>query len=111
LEIPNRSSFWEEYEKGKIVFGDDEKTVPRIRTNLFENSNQVMTSVHYSYAQTAANEFSTLFDGERVFSPKPVNDIKSLIAYLSNTDDLIVDFCWLRHIWAFSFFTKCKRSC
>ncbi len=52
-----------------------------------------MTSVHYSYAQTAANEFSTLFDGERVFShPKPVNDIKSLIAYLSNTDDLIVDF-------------------
>lgn len=90
---PTEARFWEEYEKGKIVFGDDEKTVPRIRTNLFENSNQVMTSVHYSYAQTAANEFSTLFDGERVFShPKPVNDIKSLIAYLSNTDDLIVDF-------------------
>ncbi len=68
-----------------------------------------MTSVHYSYAQTAANEFSTLFDGERVFShPKPVNDIKSLIAYLSNTDDLIVDFCWLRHIWAFSFLQNAK---
>ncbi|AXF75551.1 site-specific DNA-methyltransferase [Erwinia tracheiphila] len=90
---PTEVRFWEEYEKGKIVFGDDENTVPRIRTNLFENSDQVMTSVHYSYAQTAANEFSTLFDGERVFShPKPVNDIKSLIGYLTNTDDLIVDF-------------------
>jgi adenine-specific DNA-methyltransferase len=45
--------------------------------NLFENSNQVMTSVHYSYAQTKnylmVKEFSY---------PKPVNDIKSLIAYL-----------------------------
>jgi adenine-specific DNA-methyltransferase len=40
----NRSSFGKS-KKGKIVFGDDEKTVPR--TNLFENSNQVMTSVHY----------------------------------------------------------------
>jgi adenine-specific DNA-methyltransferase len=71
-----------------------------------------MTSVHYSYAQTAANEFSTLFDGERVFShPKPVNDIKSLIAYLSNTDDLIVDFFAGSGTSGHCFFTKCKRSC
>jgi hypothetical protein len=68
-----------------------------------------MTSVHYSYAQTAANEFSTLFDGERVFShPKPVNDIKSLIAYLSNTDDLIVDFLLVQEHWAFSFYKMQK---
>lgn len=90
---PTEARFWEEYEKGRIVFGDDENTVPRIRTNLFENSDQVMASVHYSYAQTSANEFSTLFNGERVFShPKPVNDIKSLIGYLTNGDDLIIDF-------------------
>lgn len=90
---PTEKRFWEEYAKGKIVFGDDENTVPRIRTNLFENSDQVMTSVHYSYAQTAANEFSTLFEGERVFShPKPVNDIKLLVGYLTNSDDLVIDF-------------------
>lgn len=90
---PTEARFWEEYEKGRIVFGNDENTVPRIRTNLFENSDQVMASVHYSYAQNSANEFSTLFNGERVFShPKPVNDIKSLICYLTNGDDLIIDF-------------------
>jgi adenine-specific DNA-methyltransferase len=86
------------------------KNSPENSTNLFENSNQVMTSVHYSYAQTAMN-FRHYLMVKEFSHPKPVNDIKSLIAYLSNTDDLIVDFLLARHIWAFSFFTKCKRSC
>src|SRR5690625_2188124 len=46
---PNPTRFWEEVAKGRVVFGPDETTVPRVRTNLFENSDQVMTSVHYSY--------------------------------------------------------------
>ena len=90
---PTEQRFWEEVARGRVVFGPDEKTVPRVRTNLFENSDQVMVSVHYSYAQTAANQFSALFDGKRVFdNPKPVDDLKELIAYLTNPDDLVLDF-------------------
>jgi adenine-specific DNA-methyltransferase len=90
---PTPKRLWEEVEKGRVVFGPDETTVPRVRTNLFENSDQVMVSVHYSYAQTSANEFISLFDGKRVFdNPKPVNDIRRLTGYLTGPDDLICDF-------------------
>ncbi|WP_330130779.1 site-specific DNA-methyltransferase [Shewanella xiamenensis] len=90
---PNSSRFWEEVDKGRVVFGLDETTVPRVRTNLFENSDQVMKSVHYSYAQTSSNEFNALFDGRRVFeNPKPIGDIRRLISYVTEPDDLILDF-------------------
>jgi adenine-specific DNA-methyltransferase len=90
---PTPERFWEEYGKERIVFGIDETTVPSVRTNLFENNEQVMVSVHYSYAQTAANQFMKLFDGVRVFdNPKPVDDITKLTAYLTAPDDLVLDF-------------------
>ncbi len=90
---PTPERFWEEVAKGRIVFGTDETTVPRVRTNLFENTDQVMVSVHYSYAQTSANEFNSLFDGKRVFdNPKPVNDLRRLTGYLTGPDDLVCDF-------------------
>jgi adenine-specific DNA-methyltransferase len=90
---PTPARFWEEVARGRIVFGPEESTVPRVRTNLFENSDQVMVSVHYSYAQTAANEFNALFDGLRVFdNPKPVSDIKRLTGYLSEAGDVVCDF-------------------
>lgn len=90
---PTPERFWEEVSKGRVVFGSDETTVPRVRTNLFENSDQVMVSVHYSYAQTSANEFNALFDGQRVFdNPKPVSDLRRLTGYLTGPDDLICDF-------------------
>jgi len=90
---PTSERFWEEVAKGRIIFGEDETTVPRVRTNLFENSDQVMGSVHYSYAQTAANQFIALFDGKRVFdNPKPTDDLKRLSAYLTGPDDMVLDF-------------------
>lgn len=90
---PNSKRFWEEVESGRVVFGSDETTVPRVRTNLFEKDSQVMVSVQYSYAQTATNEFNEIFNGVRVFdNPKPVKDIKQLIDYVTAKDDLILDF-------------------
>lgn len=85
----------EEVEKGHVVFGFDETTVPRVRSNLFEADKQVMRSAHFSYAQTATQEFNKLFDGIRVFeNPKSIDDIKKLIAYVSKPrdDDIILDF-------------------
>ena len=85
----------EEIDAGRVVFGPDETTLPRIRCNLFEYDVQVMRSVHFSYAQTSTLEFNKIFDGLRIFeNPKSITDIKNLIRYV--TDDskecFILDF-------------------
>jgi len=90
---PTKKRFDEEVAKGRIVFGPDETTVPRVRTNLFENFDQVLTSVRYSYAQTATLEFEEIFDGSRVFeNPKNYKDISLLVNYLTGPDDIVFDF-------------------
>lgn len=85
----------EEIERGRVVFGKDESTTPKIRTNLFEQDTEVLRSVHFSYAQTATQEFNKLFDGVRIFeNPKNPSDIKKLVEYITaKTDgDIILDF-------------------
>lgn len=90
---PTPERFWEEYEAGHIVFGDDESTVPSVRSNLFEKDVQVMRSVMYSYAQTATQRFNELFDGKRVFeNPKHYEDIRRIVDYVTDKDDLVLDF-------------------
>jgi len=92
---PTPARLQEEIEKGHVVFGKDETTVPRVRMNLFEADKEVMRSVHFSYAQTATNEFTKIFDGKRVFdNPKPISDIKKLVEYITtkNDSDIILDF-------------------
>lgn len=99
-KIPNRGWVYatsermqEMIKKGVVVFGADETFVPKIRSNLFERTEQVMRSVHYSYAQTAAQQFDKIFDGKRVFdNPKPYLDLGKLVEYLTGPDDLVVDF-------------------
>lgn len=85
----------EEIERGRVVFGKDESTTPKIRTNLFEQDTEVLRSVHFSYAQTATQEFNKLFDGVRIFeNPKNPSDIKKLVEYITakNDNDIILDF-------------------
>lgn len=83
----------EKIRDGVVVFGANETTVPSLRTNLFERTEQVMRSVIFSYAQTATQEFAKLFDGERVFeNPKAVSDIKGIIEYVAGPSDLVLDF-------------------
>lgn len=74
----------EEIDKGHVVFGNDHTKVPSIRTNLFEQDKQVMRSVKFSYAQTATQQFNSLFDGQKVFdNPKSIGDITELILYFT----------------------------
>nr|WP_326184532.1 site-specific DNA-methyltransferase [uncultured Oscillibacter sp.] len=92
---PTLKRLQEEIDKGHVVFGKDESTVPRIRRNLFEADKEVMRSVHFSYAQTATNKFTQIFDGKRVFdNPKSISDIKKLVEYITakNDNDIILDF-------------------
>ena len=92
---PNPKRMQEEIERGRVVFGKDETTTPKIRTNLFEQDKEVMRSVCFSYAQTATQKFNKLFDNVRIFeNPKNPNDIKKLVEYVTaqNDNDIILDF-------------------
>lgn len=92
---PNLKRMQEEIKNGRVVFGKDETTTPKIRTNLFEQDKEVMRSVFFSYAQTATQEFNRIFDNVRIFeNPKNVNDIKKLVEYITekNDEDIVMDF-------------------
>lgn len=92
---PNPQRMQEMIDSGRVVFGKDDTVTPKIRTNLFEQDEQVLRSVFFSYAQTATQEFNNLFDGIRIFqNPKNPSDIKKLIAYISEpqNEDIILDF-------------------
>lgn len=84
--------FWEEYDNGRVVFGVDETTTPRIASYLFESNTQVMPSVFYSYAQTITQKFSRLMGGKIFDNPKGVNDLQRVINYLSSEGDVVLDF-------------------
>lgn len=93
--FPTPKRMKEQIDQGRVVFGEDETTLPRIRRNLFEYDKQVMRSVRFSYAQTATQEFNKIFDGKRVFeNPKSVTDIKDIIQYIipAYESDIILDF-------------------
>ena len=93
--FPNPKRMQEEIDSGRVVFGPDETTLPRIRRNLFEYDAQVMRSVHFSYAQTATVEFNKIFDNLRIFeNPKSMDDLKALIRYITaeNKDSIVLDF-------------------
>ncbi|KJV41508.1 site-specific DNA-methyltransferase [Brevundimonas sp. KM4] len=90
---PTRKRFIEMCAAGRIVFGPDEKTVPAIRSNLFEADTQVMHSVTFSYAQTATQQFNAIFDNKKVFdNPKSYADLERLVRYLSEPGDIVLDF-------------------
>jgi adenine-specific DNA-methyltransferase len=90
---PQSERFWEEVETGRVVFGSDETTTPRIASYLLESEGQVMPTVFYSYAQTVAQEFDAMF-GDRVFdNPKNWRDLVRMLRYLaSETDAWILDY-------------------
>jgi len=77
---------------GHVVFGPDETTLPRLIRYLFESEGLVMGSVHYSYAQTAAVDFTNLMGGKVFDNPKNWKDLRRIIEYLTGPDDIVVDF-------------------
>ena len=67
-------------------------TAPTQVTYLSDADRQVMASVQFSYAQTAAQELKKLF-GRSVFAnPKNWRDIRRLCAYLSRDGDTVLDY-------------------
>ncbi len=62
---------------------------------MFDYDEQVMRSVHFSYAQTATLEFNDIFNGDRVFeNPKSISDLHALIRCIIPMGDpsIVLDF-------------------
>lgn len=89
---PNKARFDEMVATGRVVFGTDETTLPRLIRYLFESEGLVMGSVHYSYAQTAAVDFTQLMGGRVFDNPKNWKDLRRLVEYLTGPNDIVVDF-------------------
>ena len=87
-----REGFAEAVASGNVVFGPDETTLPRQIRYLFESPGIVMSSVQYSYAQTAAVDFQSLMGGRVFDNPKNWKDLRRIIEYMTGPDDLILDF-------------------
>jgi adenine-specific DNA-methyltransferase len=91
--FPTPERFNEEVARGRIVFGPDGSTIPGVRRNLFEQDEQVMRSVTFSYAQKASQDFAKIFGDQKVFdNPKSFIDLERLICYLTSDDDIVMDF-------------------
>lgn len=90
---PNPQRMQDAIQAGLVVFGPDESTVPGLKSYAFQKSTQVLGSVHYSYSQNASKAFQSLFDGKRVYAnPKHYQDIETLVDYLTDEADLVLDF-------------------
>lgn len=89
---PSKERFDEAVKAGRVVFGQDETTLPRQARYLLDGEGQVMPSVFYSYAQTATMEFVELM-GERIFeNPKNWKDLRRVFSYLTRPDSIVMDF-------------------
>lgn len=89
---PTPERFWEEVETGRVVFGPDETTSPGVARYLFEDEGQVMPSVFYSYAQTASQQFDSLFGFRAFDNPKHWPDIARIARYLGGERSYVLDY-------------------
>ena len=80
-------------EENRIMFGEDETTVPNKKTYLAETEFEVPSSVFYRDARGAKKRLKKLFDGADVFAfPKDEEVIKKFIRFCVVNGDIILDF-------------------
>lgn len=79
--------------ENRILFGEDESTVPNKKTYLAETEFEVPSSVFYRDARGAKKRLKKLFDGVDVFAfPKDEEVIKKFIRFCVVTGDVVLDF-------------------
>ncbi|MBQ4435806.1 MAG: site-specific DNA-methyltransferase, partial [Clostridia bacterium] len=78
--------------KGYIHFGEDETKVPRVKRYLSEYEYEIPATVFYKPGAAASSELQKIF-GKKIFdNPKDRGEIKRIIGFLTNNDDIILDF-------------------
>lgn len=81
-------------QEGLIHFGDDETTVPNLKTYLKNTERQSLTSLIYRDGRVASKKLAKLFCGEKVFSnPKDDEVLQRLMsAFELASGDIVLDF-------------------
>lgn len=81
-------------QEGLIHFGDDETTVPNLKTYLKNTERQSLTSLIYRDGRVASKKLAKLFGGEKVFSnPKDDEILQRLMsAFELASGDIVLDF-------------------
>ena len=79
--------------ENRILFGEDETTVPNKKTYLAETEFEVPSSVFYRDARGAKKRLKKLFGGVDVFAfPKDEEVIKKFIRFCVLKGDIVLDF-------------------
>jgi len=85
-------TFNEADKRGDIQWGENEKTIPKIKKRL-DTVTQRLKSYYYEDNRATSAELKTLFNGVKVFNnPKSVNFLKHILKFVTNENDLVLDF-------------------
>lgn len=85
-------TFKEADKRGDVQWGDDENIIPKIKKRL-DTVSQRLKSYYYEDNRATSGELKSLFGGVKVFNnPKSVNFLKHIFKFVTNENDLILDF-------------------
>lgn len=87
---PKRMQEW--IADNRVHFGDDENTVPCIKSYLTSKEYQTPYSVFYQDGRAASKRLRTLMDGDLFDFPKDELVLQELVEMLTEGKDIIVDF-------------------
>ena len=84
---------FDEYElKGEVAWGPDETSQPHIKKRI-ETAQQYLRSVIEKDNRSTTNDLASLFEGKKIFdNPKPVDIIKDLMNFTTNSNAIVLDF-------------------
>ena len=87
---PKRMQEW--IEDGRVHFGDDEKTVPCIKSYLKDSELQGPYSVFYLDGRAASKRLRALMDGDLFDFPKDEFVLQEIVEMVTEREDIVLDF-------------------
>lgn len=90
--IPNPERMAELVSEGRIHFGADHRTVPKMKKFLSETEEKVAASVFYRDRRSADKDLESILGSKRFPNPKSVDVVAHLINLVSGSEATVVDF-------------------
>ena len=85
-------TFDEADKRGDVQWGDDHNTIPKIKKRL-DTVTQRLKSYYYEDNRATTADLKNIFGGVKVFNnPKSINFLNHIFKFVSNENDLILDF-------------------
>lgn len=85
-------TFIEADKRGDVQWGEDENTIPKIKKRL-NSVTEKLKSYYYEDNRNTTAKLTKLFNGVKVFNnPKSINFLKHILVFITNNDDIILDF-------------------